>query len=171
MAGPNRLVAELMDRSPCCVHLDWPVDRAHRLFLTLGLRHIVVMDRKYEKPLGIITRHDLVQPGGPLARPSSVGPTDSLDDSDDPRRPLAPPRSALRSTDPRLRDLYPMMCSPLLEAPMGPRSPAASPAARPGSSGDSTSDSPVAMTPGQTCAMPVPAQSEDTSSPVPRSHV
>ena len=152
-----------MDRSPCCVHLDWPVDRAHRLFLTLGLRHLVVMDRKYERPLGMITRHDLVQPGGPLARPSTVAPTDSLDEPDDPRCPLAPARSALRSTDPRQRDLYPMM-SPLLEQPIGPGFGPGSPAAR-GAEGsaDSTSGSPVAVTPGSTSV--TPAFSDDTGPP------
>ena len=40
------------------VHAEWPVQRAHRLFAALGLRHLVVLGRRGE-PVGILTRHDL----------------------------------------------------------------------------------------------------------------
>ncbi|KAL1518469.1 hypothetical protein AB1Y20_002761 [Prymnesium parvum] len=50
---------DIIDRAPCCVHLNWPVERAHRLFASLGLRHIIVMDAEYQRPVGMVTRHDL----------------------------------------------------------------------------------------------------------------
>ena len=33
--------------------------RAHRVFASLGLRHMVVVDQMSNQPVGIITRHDL----------------------------------------------------------------------------------------------------------------
>ena len=52
-------LVEIVDRAPCCIHQDWPVERAHRLFATLGLRHLIVMDAELVAPVGMITRHDL----------------------------------------------------------------------------------------------------------------
>ena len=52
-------ISEIVDQAPCCIHTHWPVERAHRLFATLGLRHIIVMERDYGRPVGIVTRHDL----------------------------------------------------------------------------------------------------------------
>lgn len=55
-----------MDRCPPTCHDGWPVQRAHRLFAALGLRHLVVVGSQMQ-PVGMLTRHDL-QPGRSLAR-------------------------------------------------------------------------------------------------------
>ena len=57
--GSDTPIADILDTAPCCVHSHWPVERAHRLFASLGLRHMIVMDREYARPIGIVTRHDL----------------------------------------------------------------------------------------------------------------
>ena len=53
-------VEAMMDRAPACVRPEWPVERAHRLFSALGLRHLLVVSRNGE-PVGLLTRHDLQQ--------------------------------------------------------------------------------------------------------------
>ena len=52
-------VADIMDRAPCLCHRHWPLERAHRLFVSVGLRHLVVIDVAESRPVGILTRHDL----------------------------------------------------------------------------------------------------------------
>ena len=76
-------ISDVMDRAPCCVHAGWPIDRAHRLFSTMGLRHMVVTDQRTNKPVGIITRHDLLEPRphGGLPRLSSCHTADNHTDS------------------------------------------------------------------------------------------
>ena len=61
-------VERIMDRAPACVRASWPLDRAHRLFIALGLRHLLAVDQG-GRPVGIITRHDLQQS---RARPSAI---------------------------------------------------------------------------------------------------
>ncbi|KAL1515832.1 hypothetical protein AB1Y20_002448 [Prymnesium parvum] len=52
-------VATIMDGAPCIVHRRWPLVRAHRLFASLGLRHLLVVDECDGRLVGIVTRHDL----------------------------------------------------------------------------------------------------------------
>ena len=49
-----------MDRAPAMVTPEWPLERAHRLFAALGLRHLLVVSRA-GRPVGMLTRHDLQQ--------------------------------------------------------------------------------------------------------------
>ena len=51
-------VASFMHRAPLSVHADYPAQRAHLLFTTLGLRHLCVID-KTNKVRGVITRKDV----------------------------------------------------------------------------------------------------------------
>ena len=51
-------VDRVMDRCPCTCHAGWPVQRAHRLFSSMGLRHLVVLG-SHMQPVGLVTRHDL----------------------------------------------------------------------------------------------------------------
>ena len=53
-------VEEIMDRAPAIVQPEWPLERAHRLFAALGLRHLIVVSRS-GRPVGMLTRHDLQQ--------------------------------------------------------------------------------------------------------------
>ena len=53
-------VSHAMDQCPCLCQESWPCSRAHRLFATLGLRHLLVLGPNMELA-GIITRHDLQQ--------------------------------------------------------------------------------------------------------------
>jgi CBS domain-containing protein len=57
-------VDKMMDRAPCIVHRRWPLVRAHKLFTSLGLRHLLVTHEQTGKLAGIITRHDLHETGG-----------------------------------------------------------------------------------------------------------
>jgi len=63
-----------MDRSPCVICESWPIERAHRLFTTMGLRHMIVMSRDYARPVGMITRYDLIPTQGieRLSKPVGV---------------------------------------------------------------------------------------------------
>jgi len=49
-----------MDSSPVTVHLHAPLERAHRLFLQMGLRHLIVVDDGHNV-VGIITRKELTK--------------------------------------------------------------------------------------------------------------
>lgn len=49
----------MMDTAPCIVHSRWPLARAHRLFATLGLRHMLVVTPESGELVGVVTRHDL----------------------------------------------------------------------------------------------------------------
>lgn len=53
-------VASFMHRAPLSVHCDYPAQRAHLLFTTLGLRHLCVTDSS-NKVVGIITRKDVMK--------------------------------------------------------------------------------------------------------------
>ena len=53
-------LAPIMVRSPHVVYDDCPVSRAYRLFVTMGLRHLVVVDHRDNGVVGILTRKDLV---------------------------------------------------------------------------------------------------------------
>ena len=53
-------VSRAMDQCPCLCQENWPCSRAHRLFATLGLRHLLVLGPHMELA-GILTRHDLQQ--------------------------------------------------------------------------------------------------------------
>jgi len=55
-------VRTMMDRAPACISPEWPLDRAHRVFIALGLRHLLVVS-SHSRPVGMITRHDLRQHG------------------------------------------------------------------------------------------------------------
>ena len=48
-----------MNAAPLAVHVDFPAERAHDVFLALALRHLVVVDGEYAV-MGIITRKDLI---------------------------------------------------------------------------------------------------------------
>ena len=52
-------VRTYMNPAPLAVSLDFPARRAHDLFLSLGLRHLVVVDDEHV-PRGVITRKDLI---------------------------------------------------------------------------------------------------------------
>ena len=52
-------VRTYMNPAPLAVSLDFPARRAHDLFLSLGLRHLVVVDEEHV-PRGVITRKDLI---------------------------------------------------------------------------------------------------------------
>ena len=54
-----------MNRCPFEVRASWPLSRVYRLFRTMGLRHLCVIDES-RRLLGMITRHDL------LERPSDI---------------------------------------------------------------------------------------------------
>ncbi len=65
---PAARVADVMDRAPCCIHRHWPLERAHRLFTAMGLRHLLVLDLlEPGRPVGIVTRHDLQEHSAPAA--------------------------------------------------------------------------------------------------------
>ena len=49
-----------MDSTPVTVHCHAPLERAHRLFLSLGLRHLMVIDDA-SNIVGVITRKELTQ--------------------------------------------------------------------------------------------------------------
>ena len=49
-----------MDATPCTVHMHAPVERAHRLFLAMGLRHLLVTNDAADC-VGLLTRHELVE--------------------------------------------------------------------------------------------------------------
>lgn len=71
-------VDAIADTAPACVAPHWPLERAHRLFLSLGLRHLVVCERN-GRPVGIMTRHDFHSPQprrnfSSLARGQTVEP-------------------------------------------------------------------------------------------------
>ncbi|KAH8068748.1 chloride channel [Aureococcus anophagefferens] len=51
-------LAPIMVRSPHVVYDDCPVSRAYRLFVTMGLRHLVVVDHRDNGVVGILTRKD-----------------------------------------------------------------------------------------------------------------
>ena len=57
---PSATVEVIMDRAPAIVQPEWPLERAHRLFAALGLRHLIVVSRA-GRPVGMLTRHDLQQ--------------------------------------------------------------------------------------------------------------
>ena len=42
--GDEASVEEMMDRSPLTCHAGWPLDRAHRVMASMGLRHLVVLE-------------------------------------------------------------------------------------------------------------------------------
>jgi chloride channel 7 len=48
-----------MNAAPLAVHVDFPAERAHDVFLALALRHLVVVDGEYAL-MGVITRKDLI---------------------------------------------------------------------------------------------------------------
>jgi len=54
------VLTKLMDPSPFTVHESLPLDRAHRLFTSQGLRQLAVTDAQ-RKVVGIITRADLFE--------------------------------------------------------------------------------------------------------------
>ena len=47
-----------MDASPVTVHAAAPLERVHRLFTAMGLRHLLVVNDAHDC-VGVITRHDL----------------------------------------------------------------------------------------------------------------
>ena len=61
----------MMDTAPCIVHSRWPLARAHRIFATMGLRHMLVVDPESGRLVGMVTRHDLHDLHG---RPASPPP-------------------------------------------------------------------------------------------------
>ena len=52
-------VVEAMNVAPISVQIDCPLPRVHRLFRSMGLRHLVVVGRANEV-VGMITREDLL---------------------------------------------------------------------------------------------------------------
>ena len=54
-------VEDMADRAPATVGLSWPIERAHRMFIALGLRHLLVCERD-GRPIGMLTRHDRYAP-------------------------------------------------------------------------------------------------------------
>ena len=52
-------IATYMHSAPLSVHLDFPARRAHDVFLSQALRHLVVIDGDYTVQ-GVITRKDLI---------------------------------------------------------------------------------------------------------------
>lgn len=61
-AGAFLNLAPVMNRAPLSVRRFTPAARVHRLFLSLSLRHLCVIDRS-NAAVGIITRQDLVHAG------------------------------------------------------------------------------------------------------------
>ena len=49
----------VMVRSPYVVYADCPLSRAYRLFVTMGLRHLVVVSHEDNSVAGVVTRADL----------------------------------------------------------------------------------------------------------------
>ena len=59
-SGPQPLdLGPVMVRSPYVVYADCPLSRAYRLFVTMGLRHLVVVDHADNSVAGVVTRADL----------------------------------------------------------------------------------------------------------------
>ena len=61
-----------MVRSPYVVYADCPLSRAYRLFVTMGLRHLVVTD-ELNQVTGIITRSDLIHHQDELEAEGAAG--------------------------------------------------------------------------------------------------
>ena len=49
-----------MDATPVTVHCHAPLERAHKLFVSMGLRHVMVVDDG-NNVVGVITRRELTQ--------------------------------------------------------------------------------------------------------------
>ena len=59
-SGPQPLdLGPVMVRSPYVVYADCPLSRAYRLFVTMGLRHLVVVSHEDNSVAGVVTRADL----------------------------------------------------------------------------------------------------------------
>ncbi|MEC7291860.1 MAG: CBS domain-containing protein, partial [Pseudomonadota bacterium] len=63
-----RDISPRIDASALCVRSDFSLHRAYMIFRTMGLRHLLVVDVAQARPVGIVTRHDLVE-GVPHALP------------------------------------------------------------------------------------------------------
>ncbi|KAL4442514.1 hypothetical protein ABPG77_005098 [Micractinium sp. CCAP 211/92] len=60
-----------MDTAPMSVRLDTPATRVHALFVSLSLRHLLVVDEA-NRAHGMITRRDLAHAAGSLLRERSI---------------------------------------------------------------------------------------------------
>ena len=49
------------DHAPYTVHELLPLYRVSRLFMSMGLRHLLVVELAQCRPVGIVTRHDLCE--------------------------------------------------------------------------------------------------------------
>ncbi|KAL4447790.1 hypothetical protein ABPG75_005009 [Micractinium tetrahymenae] len=84
---PHLNLGPFMDTAPMAVRLDTPAPRVHSLFVSLSLRHLLVVDEANHAH-GMITRRDLAHAAGSLLRARSIAQQSAVFLDSDMERPL-----------------------------------------------------------------------------------